>query len=265
MARPRNPNPTDLPLDHGEDDDSIPEASVYDLSNPKSVINLSPPQLRASIGAIDPRLLLMTEADLRKAVRPDHTLCSLRFAFWDEFYRVLEVLPKRPTAKINVSRIARGVCTREFFYSVVASDPKKLVWVVTQPMDHMLQQREILEALTAKLRDVTKLKVFVKEEKERKDGTIKVVRRPDYKAISAIMQAYEKLCDRVYGGQIQRVAHVHKALPGGASGLSPNLLDAGSPQDVTLEALEKIESQLAELAGQRSPKEVDVIEAEEEQ
>lgn len=195
-----------MPEGHVSPDFDPPEISLFDASNPKSVLNLVSREISAAIQRIPARLLEMTEKELRSTVRPDATLCQLKIQFQLEYARCLE---KSGTMKI--ANVIKGVCNKEFFYSTVVQDTAKLAWVVTPPVDSLIAMREILHLGLGELRKIMAtphVDHYVK--RCEKTGIVLLESRKANPAVMGQkMKALTLLMDRVYGSVVQRAANVN--------------------------------------------------------
>lgn len=190
-------NRTSVPEGWKPPEDVPPDPLKYDESDPSSVINKVPRDLAVLIRQLDPKYLEMTESELRDHVRPDACLCRLKISFWDEYGRACA--DDRP---MRIESVVKGVCRKEFWYRSVIIFPKKLAWVVTPPLDHLIEMREILDLGMKKMREIVKLDMF--ETKTLKDGT--ETRVFNDKIARQILAATALLQERVHGAVIQKLA-----------------------------------------------------------
>jgi hypothetical protein len=237
-GRPKKP-PTSFPMTY-EPKDLAPDVSIYDTTNPLSVINMVEEGVARGIMGIPPKYLKLTEKELRKEVKPDETLCRLKLSFWDEYARAQESKPKR---KIHITKVTAGICLKEFFYEVVLRDPLKLVWVVTPPVDHMIQLREILDLGLNRLREMIQLPFVYREVKVDKNGDVKKVRKVDARVMAQVNNAVNTLLDRVHGAVMQKIAVNQQSLNVNLN-KNEDVFDTAS-----LESLDAMERKLNELTG----------------
>lgn len=223
---------TSLPIGHRLNDDASPEIRIYDPQNPHSLINKVEDSLRESILGIPPKLLELTERQLRKLVVPDETLCRLKISFWDEYNRAVA-----SGVRMNVSRVVRGVCNREYFYTNVVPNPKFLAWVATPPVDHLLAMREILDLGLNRLREIIKTPVYNVVEKYKDGELVSREKTADAAVMGQINKAVSQLMDRVHGSVIQKTA-----------ALNVNI-DRQREQQALPTTIEEIEALEAELTG----------------
>jgi hypothetical protein len=236
-GRPKSP--TSFPIAYSAADPS-PDVSLFDADNPLSVVNMVEEAVAKAIMGIPPRYLKMTETQLRKEVKPDEVLCRLKLSFWDEYQRAQD--GKR---KIHVTKLIAGTgCTKERFYDVVLRDPEQVAWVVTPPVDHMIQLRELLELGLSRQREMLMLPFVFKETKVDQQGNVKKTRRIDARVMSQINQAVNTLLDRVHGAVMQKVAVQQQSLNVNVNKSVEQAFDTAS-----LEQLEDMEKTLDRLAG----------------
>lgn len=228
-----------------EGTDGPPPAQIYDASDPKSVLGLVDDTLRAYIQKIDPALLLLTERDLRRRVKPDVTLCQLKMQFWVEYGKAL-----KDERGINAVNVWKGVCAKEYWHDVVMVTPARLAWVVTPPADHMIAMREALDLGIRRLREIVQLPIVItRQVEDRKTGEIRTERKLDAAAARLVLQAVAFLREQVHGAVLQRVAirqetmNLHAMVPpqSGSQALP-------SPYDTkSIDGLESIDAQLRAL------------------
>lgn len=182
----------------------------------------------------------MTEAQLKKAVDPDATLCRLRLRFWEEFY---DCLPKGK--KVAIAQVVKGACSRDFFFEVVCRDPKMLAWVFTPPVDHLVSMKETADLGLNEMREVMLLPNVILERKYGKNGELVAeVEKADSALLSTKIKILENLLNRVYGAvpQTNQNLHLHAKADGAPD---PMKLEASSIED-----LERIESKINRLLGE---------------
>lgn len=239
MKRP-TPPPTSIPDGHKSPEDAPPsDLSIYSEANPLSIPALLDGPLKAAVLGLDMKYLQMTEQELKKAVKPDSQLCRLKLSFWDEYERALE----KGGRKMQVQEICRGVCTREFFYSVVIKDSKKVAWIVTPPLDALMLQREMLYQGYERLRKLIMTSWWTKETQVKRDGTTIVTKKVNAAVMGQVLTAVKILQDRVHGAVLQRTAIEQRSLNLNLNKTAPD----DSFDSTSLADLEKMERQLERL------------------
>jgi hypothetical protein len=236
-GRPKK-SPTSFPISH-QLADSAPDVSLFDSDNPLSVINMVEEAVAKAIMGIPPRFLKMTETQLRKEVKPDDVLCRLKLTFWDEYQRAQDA--KR---MIHVTKLLQGTgCTKERFYETILRDPGQVAWMVTPPVDHLIQLRELLDLGLARQREMLLLPFVYKETKVDQQGNVKKIRKVDARVMAQVNQAVNVLLDRVLGAVMQKVAVQQQSLNVNVNKTHEDVFDTAS-----LEALEAMEKRLDKLS-----------------
>lgn len=256
MARPRNQNPNGMPEAYEAPGDVAPPPVLYDPGNSESIVAMVDDSLKPLIEGIPTKLLNLTEKELRRAVKPDSTLCRLRIRIWDEYFEA----KAKGRKKINIANAVKGACGREFFYNVVCKDYRQLAWVFTPPVDQLLGLREMMDLGIEEMRDVLEKPTTVRIEKLDKEGNvIAIVERTDNAAVANKIKLLETLLDRVHGAVLQKQATITKKL---ADETKDEKLE-----NSTLEELERLEARLdstLQRLGAKEPAPVTVVEGEAE-
>lgn len=235
--------------------DASPDVSLFDLDNPVSIINMCEEALSRAIQGIPPRYLRLTETQLRKEVKPDEVLCRLKLSFWDEYERAQE--KKR---KIHAVKVFSGVCQKEHFYDVVLTDPLKVCWMVTPPVDHMLQLREILDLGLMQMRRMIQLPFVYRETKIDAQGNSKTIRKVDAKVMSQINSAVNTLLDRVHGAVLQKNQNLNLTVTKNADLQLTSDTASLEDLDAMEKKLDRIANQIKEIVPQLKEPEVMDIE-----
>jgi hypothetical protein len=103
-----------------------------------------------------PKMIRMSEASIRKKVKPNDVLDRLRLAFWDEVNR--SILKGR---RVRLRKVLRGCCTRQKFLDIYLSDRRCLLWLITPPKNYALSMRQIVARWTAQMLDILSQPVAV--------------------------------------------------------------------------------------------------------
>lgn len=184
------------------------EVAIFDERNTKSVVNLVDENVKKSILAIPDEYWELSEARLRKKVKPDELTCRLRITFWDEYQAA-----HADGRKMLMSNVMRGVTYAEHFHKRVLGNTDMMAWICRPPTDFLLAMRDILFVGLERLRELVKQpivrKVLVKNKKgevERdEDGKPLYETKIDYVLAKEIKTIVEKMSDRVHGAVIQRM------------------------------------------------------------
>lgn len=210
----------------------ITDYGLLDKSNPRSLVNIVPSEVRAAILRIPKELLLMEEKALRRKVKPSDTLNYLRLNFWLEYNRAQE-----RQCRMMMSNVLRGACSKEWFYDGVVSSDDKMAWILTPPADYTVVQVDIFQTSLEKLRQCLRVRPYnltVTEETD-KDGNKTVTRKqvPNVAAMREIREIVRMLSDRVQGSVVQHLAikaqshnvNEERSLPGGPQTYDADSLD----------------------------------------
>lgn len=179
------------------------EHDILDPSKSGSVVNMVPELLRRRIDSVPADFWELTEDELvrfTKSGRFTEIDSKLRITFWAEYNRAFDA-----GTMMRVSGIVTGVCTTHTFYNRVTTDPARLVFIMTPPLNYKVELEDTLNVLIKKLRQIADLPV------SDDDGN------PNYKNIDLILKTFPHIDNRVKGGVVQRVEQktVTMQLPAG--------------------------------------------------
>lgn len=124
--------------------------AIFDISNPRSVINLVPPQIKKAMLRVPLEFYEMDEEELvplafpklqpgKLKPKPTPIDCRLRTAFWIEYERCQTLLT--PMLWRN---IYSGACTPSYFDQHWLSQKYKVAWLLKPPADYRLALEELL-------------------------------------------------------------------------------------------------------------------------
>lgn len=224
------------------DEIEIADYGLLDARNPRSLVNIVAPEVKAAILRLPRELLLMDEKALKRKAAPTDTVNYLRLNFWLEYNRAQE-----KQCRMLVSNVLRGVCSKEWFYDGVLASDLKLAWIITPPADYAVVQADIFQTALDKLRRCLHVKPYtitVTEETD-KDGRKTVTRKqvPNVAAMREVREITRMLSDRIQGSVIQRLAIKQHNLNEGLA------LPAG-PRTYDADAVEKLTATLAAVSKQ---------------
>lgn len=209
------------------DPEAPSDLSIFDVSNPNSLVNIAPKAIQEMLPKIPNSYLGMWDCELKKKCEPTPVDHRLRITFWDEYNRA-QALGKQ----MQQNRIYAGVCSREYWDRHVVSDYRKVAWLINPPADYMIAMREILHLGVNKLREILDLEI------KNSRG------QPDARVVAEILKAFHMVDQRVRGSVVQRVAINQKNL---------NLnVDAGK-SEAPQQTLEEIDAELEKLKSQLTP------------
>lgn len=235
----------------------VPEPELRDVvlvdeSDPRSLINMAPKEFADCIKDLayeHPEYLNQDERTLAKLYRTqrDAGLVTkeaadmgamenrIRVAFWLEYNRCQD----NRGAKMNISNVCAGLCTRAYFSNVIMKSPTKLAWVLTPPISYTNAMEEALIYGVEKIRDI--LDVEIKDSK----GQVNV------KAADVLLKTVQFLDQRVKGAVVQKVDT--RSLIVHANGNQPKE-SAPLTIDQVKEQLEQLERKTKEVNGRQSPR-----------
>ena len=219
MARPYN-----MP-------DSALTGTMYDTENPDSLISIVPSRVVPVLHRIRPkmpRVLFVTEGELRDYVKPDERDERIRLGFWDEYNH--STASKK---KMSLSAFIHGIMSWETWVTVFEPNDKKMMWVFCPPVSYQVAMRNILHKGTERLMEIMSLPIMDS------DG------KPDSKVIVNILRAFQLVDIRVKGAvtqklQIQQQTHnINQTIN------APGVHMSGMPvETLQLEELEKLERRI---------------------
>lgn len=136
----------------------LPELVIWDAENPRSLQNLLNPRIREHL--MDhlknkPEYFNQDEHTMwqmlkRQKAKPNPTDHRLRIKFWMEYEYCMHFHCK----SIDIARVVAGVCSRDFFEQRYVTNPFKMAWLITPPVDYMVRAEEALNFGMEQLRDL---------------------------------------------------------------------------------------------------------------
>jgi hypothetical protein len=219
--------------------DEMLEETVYDRSNPSSLINVVPERLEPMLIRMKPRLakvFSLPEFELRRQLQPDEKDDKLRLNFWDE-YNSSTATGKR----MSLNLVVRGVMAPETFFTVYEPSNRKMMWMLCQPASYAVAMRNILQVASQRLLEIVSLPIV--------DSTGK----PDTRVIVNILRAFQLVDMRVKGSITQNVnikqqsLNLHRTISDNNQPLAgmdarPNSV---SIEELDIRELEKLERRIA--------------------
>lgn len=166
--------------------------AIFDLKDPRSVVNMVPGVEREAILALGPEWRNLSERELYKKVDPDPRDARLRLAFWDEYSQAQD-----RGRKMFIANVVRNICPRDYWDDRVVVEPEKLAFIVLPPKDYVVAMRALLEQGLTKLEEVLALPLTMK--------TAKGVTVPNVRLITEMVKIIQMLDLRVKGAIIQKV------------------------------------------------------------
>lgn len=174
--------------------------SIFDTTNPFSILNKTPPSFRDAVINADTELLQLDEADARKIIKPSATLNKLRLNFWVEYDAACRV-----GRQMQLSRVYSGLVAKDKFYKNYITCPKKMAWLLTPVTSFQTSMQEVLETITSQLRTIANLDLV--DEK----GKVNIP------AANIMIKLFELVDKRVNGAFLQRIEQksltINKSIP----------------------------------------------------
>lgn len=169
----------------------VPAADLLNRMDPRSVINLVPDQVQASLirahqNASD--LMALDERELKKRVRPTPTDNRLRVSFWNEYNRAQETM--KP---MQMTSVYAGVCTGEFFYREYLRRDENVAWLMRPPVNYITALEEMLVEGQDRIREILELPL------------VGPSGRPDTKVGELILKTYLAIEARLKGAVAQKI------------------------------------------------------------
>lgn len=194
------PHP-DLPAAlYGKGPTVQPPIELWDLENPRSVINICPDVIRTRVEdsrAKSPDYFGCEEKQLYQILRlgnelPNATDNRLRMMFWLEYDRA-----QAEARYIRLDNVVSGVCSKQYFTDRYLKIPSKVAWMLTPPASYVVLAQEALQFGLEQLREVL--------EEPHRDKTGKL----DVNLIKAKLAIVTMLDTRIKGAPVQRLLHAH--------------------------------------------------------
>lgn len=170
-----------------------PKVSIFDRSNPRSLINIVWEELRDALNAIEtnnPELLDLTERQFEKKISPDPTVCRLRLRFWDEYARAQD-----RGKRMFKEEICRNVCSGDYWVRHISKNLELIAYIIIPPAGYATTMEELLYKGLDRMREV--LDLPFRDEK---------TNRVDTRLIAEVVKIVQILDQRVKGAIIQKVA-----------------------------------------------------------
>jgi hypothetical protein len=135
------------------------DLTLWDASNPDSVVSLVPPKLGERFRLAfekRPDLFGLDEKALKKKLMaeestPNLTECRLRIAFWMEYDRA-----HSSGRRIYLNLVYGGICLAETFHAFMGF-PEKVAWLLNPPATYAKKMEEALDYGLEQLREILDL------------------------------------------------------------------------------------------------------------
>ena len=164
------------------------EVVISEEGNPWTIANMLTGRVKERFLEIPVSYFGLSEKHMENLCRPTEIEEQLRLAFWDEYTVAMDA--KRSIQPVN---IYSKVCSKDFFYDHVISNPTKFAYVLAPPPEYMYQTRALLALGRRRLRQVLEMPL--------KNGK----NEPNVKLISEIVKIVNILENRVHGAVAQNI------------------------------------------------------------
>jgi hypothetical protein len=162
---------------------------LKDTTNPRSVISLVSPKFQEAILNIPEEYFGIDATEYEKTIGAGDTLTQtdkrLRMAFWLEYDRA-----QARGIGMEMKRVLGGACSEDYFYRVLRN-PKKVAYILIQPVSYELACKDLLDRSVMLLGQIL--------------DQITHSSKPDPKMYDVAIKIYNILDTRVNGAVVQRV------------------------------------------------------------
>ena len=175
-----------------ETESEIPELSIIDESNPRSIINLVPTKLKIAIRELyakHPEYLEMNERELRFLLKPDERTETVRLCFWEEYHRA-----QLKGSRMEIRNFIDPVMAPVVFYKYWTKDLGKVAWMLTPIASHMMSLKASLDRGRDTVGKILRMDIFDKQ------GNIKP------REATLFLKVYELVENRVLGSVVNKIA-----------------------------------------------------------
>lgn len=187
-------------------DATLFDPGIVDPDNPRSMVNIAPPQIQEFIQRIPRRYFLLTETQLNRKAKPDFTAKCLRIQFWQEYVRAQD-----KNVKMSLSNIIKGVTHKDYFVHLAKTKLYQFAWICIPPKSYDVTQKQILEESLEKLREIVRTDLYDVKITEKTDAKGQVTKTTTRKLNAAVMQEVRKttemLQQRILGQLTQNIKH----------------------------------------------------------
>lgn len=204
------------------------DGTIYDDANPNALINLVPERLKPVLLRLRPKLprvLAVTEGELRKTLQPDERDERIRLAFWDEYNHSTNI-----NKTMSIAAMLHGIMSWEAWVTVYERSDRKMMWIFCPPSSYQASMRRILQLGTDRLLEIMQAPIY--DAKGRLDN----------KAVLSILKCFQLVDLRVKGAITQKVQIQQQSLNVHASMSQDMPMDR--VESLSLEDLEKLERRI---------------------
>lgn len=201
------------------------EGSVYDLENPRAIINLVTKTLKEAMLRIPKEIHAYSESQLNRYAKPTSTIGRLRLSFWDEYG-----LAQDQGRPIKIQNVIRNISSLEYWDATVLKNEKFIAYIMCPPKDYMVTMRNMHRKAMKRLEEVLDLPIMQKRSTS-KGGMYEV---PNTMLIAQIIRITQLLEERVMGAVVQK-------------SLNLNISQEKEVGDIQSLTIEEIDKKLAEI------------------
>ena len=227
-------------------------AYLSQLEDPRSFVNLLPPEVREAVLTLPEDLVDKDEDHLLKLLQdkynyqPTASAEALRTNFWMELDRVAATRNE----VMNQGSVYLGICSRAYFHKVLHDYPAVLAYILCRPPEYEAVMRGMLSLSSRRIRDVLNIPLH------KPTGELQ-----DPKIIELVLKAAAMVDLRAKGGYIQRSETKNLTLMKQENSYT-NVFQAASSQkafDIAKiaenidEKIALLEKEMAQVAGQALP------------
>lgn len=192
--------------------------------------------IKAAIENIPQELIVKSESELRKLVKPSYQKYQLKNYFWDEIARATNA-----GSKMIASRVYEKITHRQHFYTTILKDQELMAWIMTPVVEYEVKARAALDKISERYEELINMEITSLKRIKDEDGEYRVIEETDPKKALVLLQTIKNLEERVKGSSIQRQVSVNANAP-----------DTGRGEELTL-SMEAVEKKLEDLNHKINP------------
>jgi hypothetical protein len=178
-----------VPLAINPDDETQgADYAIFDLANPRSVVNIVPTLERQAILGLGPEWRNLSEREVFRKCKPDPLDARLRLAFWDEYS-----MAQDKDRFIKIINVVRNICPIDYWETRVVVEQEKLAFIILPPRDYISSMKALLDQGLQKLEDVLSLDI------------VNTKGQPNVRLIAEMVKIVQMLDIRVKGAVLQKI------------------------------------------------------------
>lgn len=192
--------------------------------------------IRNAIEAIPQELIVKSEEELRKLVKPSYQNYQFKNYFWDEMARATNT-----GTRMVARRIYEKMFCRQHFYDRVLKNKELMAWVITPIVEYENKAKAALDKISERYEELINMEITTVKRIKGEDGEYRIIEETDPKKALVLLQTIKNLEERVKGSSIQRQVSV-----------STNTPETGRGEELALD-MKAIENKLEELQKKVNP------------